>query len=97
MLEIIVLIFLTKEIGKLANSKGVKPSTWKVYNVLGWILAESIGVIFGLVLFGKDNLISVSLLGIAFAITSYFIIKAQLNKLPDHGIDDDINNIGHDY
>ena len=97
MLEIIVLIFLTKEIGKLANSKGVKPLTWKVYNVLGWILAESIGVIFGLVLFGKNNLVSVSLLGIAFAITSYFIIKAQLNKLPDHRIDDDIKNIGHDY
>ena len=97
MLEIIVLIFLTKEIGKLARSKGVKPSTWKAYNVLGWLLAESIGVILGLELFGKDNLISVSLLGIAFAVTSYFIIKAQLNKLPDQGLDDDINNIGHNY
>ena len=45
-------------------------------------------------IFGKDNIISVLLVGFAFAISSYFIIKAQLNKLPDHDFDDDINNLG---
>ncbi|MEO9005106.1 MAG: hypothetical protein ABI288_10230 [Ginsengibacter sp.] len=83
MIEIIILIFLTREIGRMALSKGLKPLTWKIYNVLGWLTFEFIGLLFGLMIFGKDNLISINLIGIAFAITSYFLIKGQLNKLPD--------------
>jgi len=44
-------------------------------------------------IFDKDNLFSIGMTGIAFAVTSYFIIKAQLNKFSDY-VDDDINNIG---
>ena len=84
MIEIIILIFLTREIGRLAVSKGLKPLTWKVYNVLGWLTFECIGLLAGLMIFGKSNLISVNLVGIAFAVTSYFLIKSRLNKLPDH-------------
>lgn len=87
MIEIIILIFLTREIGRMALRKGLKPLTWKIYNVLGWLTFEFIGLLFGLMIFGKDNLISVNLIGIALAVTSYFLIKAQLNKLPDHGVD----------
>lgn len=94
MLEIIILIFLTREIGRLAYSKGLKPGTWKIYTVVGWITLEIIGVIAGVIIFGKDNLFSIGMLGLAFGITSYFIIKAQLNKLPDY-FDDDVENIGH--
>lgn len=94
MLEIIILIFLTREIGRLAHSKGLKPGTWKLYTVAGWITLEIIGVIAGVIIFGRDNLFSIGMLGLAFGITSYFIIKAQLNKLPDY-FDDDIDNIGH--
>lgn len=97
MLEIIVLIFLTKDVGRLAESKGVKPLTWKIYTVVGWIISEIIGIFVGVMIFGKDNLFSIILVGLAFAVTSFFIIKAQLNKLPDQGIDDDINNIGKTY
>lgn len=94
MLDLIVLFFLTREIGKLAFRKGLKPLSWKIYNVLGWLGAELIGILIGAAIFGFDNLVSVQLVAFAFAITSYFIIKAQLNKLPDHELDDDINNIG---
>lgn len=83
MIEIIILIFLTREVGRLSLRKGQKPLTWKIYNVLGWLTFEFIGLLFGLMIFGKSNLISVNLIGIMFAVTSYFIIKAQLNKLPD--------------
>jgi hypothetical protein len=48
----------------------------------------------GVMIFGMNNLISVVLLGFAFAITSYFLIKSQLAKLPDRNIDDDIDNMG---
>ena len=93
MLEIIILIFLTKQIGRLAHSKGLKTGTWKIYTVVGWIISEIIGIVIGVMIFGKDNLFSIVMVGLAFAITSYFIIKAQLNKLPDY-FDDEINNIG---
>ncbi|MEO8860310.1 MAG: hypothetical protein ABI358_02750 [Ginsengibacter sp.] len=94
MLDLIVLFFLTREIGRLAFRKGLKPVTWKIYNVLGWLGAELIGILIGAVIFGLDNLVSVQLIAFAFAITSYFIIKAQLNKLDDQSFDDDINRIG---
>ena len=94
MLEIIALIFLTKEIGRIAHDKGLRPVTWKIYTVVGWIVSEIIGLIAGVMIFGKDNLFSIILVGLTFAITSYFIIKVQLNKLPDY-FDDDINNIGN--
>jgi hypothetical protein len=94
MLEIIALIFLTKEIGRIAHDKGLRPVTWKIYTVVGWIVSEIIGIFAGAMIFGKDNLFSIVLVGLTFAITSYFIIKAQLNKLPDH-FDDDINSIGN--
>jgi hypothetical protein len=93
-LDLIVLYFLTKEIGSLAQRKGLKPLTWKIYTILGWILFEIIGLLAGFIIFGTDNIISVILLALAFAVTSYFIIKAQLNKLPD-SYDDDIDNIGN--
>jgi hypothetical protein len=95
MLELIALIFLTREIGKLAEEKGLKPLTWKIYTIISWIITEIIGIIVGVMLFGKDNLFSVVLVGLTFAITSYFIIKAQLNKLPDQNFEDDINNLGN--
>ena len=94
MLEIIALIFLTKEIGRLAHAKGLKPGAWKIYTVVGWFILEIIGIIVGILIFGKDNLFSIVMVGLAFAVTSYFIIKAYHNKLPDY-FDDDINNIGN--
>jgi hypothetical protein len=95
MLELVILYFLTKEIRRLANRKGVKVFTWQLYTVVAWFFSELLGIIIALNFFSKNNLVSLFLVGILFAITSYFIIKAQLSKLPDHGSDDDIDHIGH--
>ena len=92
-MDLIVLFFLAREIGRLASRKGLKPGTWRLYTVAAWIVTEIIGLLVGLMIFEKDNLFSIGMIGIAFAITSYFIIKAKLNKLPDY-VDDDIDNIG---
>lgn len=92
-MDLIILIFLTWKIGKVAVRKGLKPFTWRAYNVIGWLFFEIIGMIVGLAIFGKDNLVSVGLVGFTFAITSYFLINAQLNKLPD--IEDKIDNPGN--
>lgn len=93
MLEIIALIFLCREIGKLAKEKGLKPSTWQIYLVGGWIIAEIFGCIIGFVIFGPDNLISVALVGLVFAFSGYFGIRSFLDKYPD-AMEDDINHIG---
>jgi hypothetical protein len=92
MLEIIALIFLTKKIGALAQKKGLKPGTWKLYTVLCWFGAEIAGAVIGVVILGGENIILGVLLGIACAVGSYFVLKANLNKRPD--IDDDIDKIG---
>lgn len=94
MLDLIILFFLTKEIGKIAVQKGLKPFFWKIYTIAAWIISEVVGIVIGIMLFGVDNLFSIILVGFTFAITSYFLIKAQLNRLPDKTFDDDINNIG---
>ena len=94
MLEIIALIFLTKDIGKIANQKGLKPLTWKIYTVLGWIFAEILGFVVALLFFDQSNLFSIIIVGLTFAITSFYLIKSKLNSYPDSGIEDDINNFG---
>jgi len=93
MLEIIALIFLTKEIGKIAESKGLKSGTWKIYTVIAWIIGELSGIILGLMIFQPDNLISIMLMGIAGAVTGYLMIKRSLLKKPDNW-QDDIDRIG---
>lgn len=94
MLEIIILIFLAKEIGLLASRKGLRSGLWKFYLVAGWIFMEIVGAVVGVIIFGPDNRISIFLVAVAFAITSYFYIKANLSKRPDVGLDEDISKIG---
>ena len=93
MLEIIALIFLTRQIGAIAVSKGLKPGTWKIFTILAWISGELVGAFAGLLIFGPYNFVSIMLVAIAGAVTGYFIIKANLSKRPD--AIDDIDQIGN--
>ncbi len=93
MLEIIALIFLTKNIGRIAERKGLKPGTWKMYTVLCWIGAEFAGAIAGLMLFGQDALLPAIFIGVGCAIGSYFVLKANLEKRPDADDEDEIAGV----
>lgn len=93
MIEIIALIILTGQMGKLAHQKGLKPGPWKLYTVLSWIGGEFLGAIIGVLIFGTENIISVILVALAGAITGFLIIKRSLSKRPD-AMEDDINQIG---
>ncbi len=93
MLEIFALIYLTRKMGLLAASKGLKPRTWKIYTILAWLGAEFLGFILGAVVFGTGNLIGLMLFGLISAVGGYLYVHALLQKLPDN-FDDDINNIG---
>ena len=94
MLEIIALIFLTRQVGRMAHDKGLKSSTWKLYTVLAWFAGEIFGALVGLVIFGPDNIFSVLMVALAGAVTGYYILKTNLAKRSDITMDDDINNIG---
>lgn len=96
MLEIIALIFLTRQIGRMAHDKGLKSTTWKLYTVLAWFAGEILGAVLGLMIFGPNNLFSVLLVALAGAITGYYILKLNLDKRPDITLDDDINQIGRE-
>ena len=82
MLEIIILFFLTKKIGVLAVTKGLRAGKWKLNLVLAWIAAELLGAMVGVIIFGADNLFSCLLLALGFAVTSYILIKNYLTRLP---------------
>ena len=92
MLDIIILIFLARNIGQLAEKKGFKPGPWRLYTVLAWFGGEILGVVIGLMLFG-EQIGAVVLLALACAVSSYFILRANLSNRPDM-MDDDINRIG---
>ncbi|MBS1496433.1 MAG: hypothetical protein JSU03_00695 [Bacteroidetes bacterium] len=95
MLEIIALIFLSKQIARLAIQKGLKPGQWKLFLVLAWFSAEIFGLVIGATLFGfnENNIIPLMLLALACAFGGYLFIRATLLKKPD-AMDDEINRIG---
>ncbi|HRN79791.1 MAG TPA: hypothetical protein PKY29_05905 [Ferruginibacter sp.] len=86
MLEIIALFFLTRNIGQLAQQKGVPPLKWKIFTILAWIAFEFVGVVFGVAIFGPNNIVSIMLVAIGFAITGYYLVRKYLDQLPDTDI-----------
>jgi len=92
MLDIIILIFLARNMGQLAEKKGLKPGPWRLYTVLGWFGGEILGIVIGLMLFG-EQIGGIIFLGLASAVASYFILRSNLSNRPDM-MDDDINRIG---
>ena len=96
MLEIIALIFLCKRNGELATQKGLKPGTWKMYTILAWILAEFIGIVIGLSMFGRQNIFAVGLVGIFTAFGGYLFIRYTLENKPDNTFNDDVKKVGVD-
>jgi hypothetical protein len=92
MIEIIALIFLCKKNGALALQKGLSTVRWKWYTVLGWVVAEMVGLMFGMALFGQNNIYGLMAIGLISAFGGYLIVKAMLEKKPD-SLDEDINKI----
>lgn len=96
MIEIILLIFLTKSIGKLAAKKGLPPGRWKFIVVMAWIGFEMIGMIIGMTLLGTGNLFGLMTLCLASAFGGYLLVRYILENKQDDKSNDDINRIGTD-
>ena len=93
MIEIFALIFLCRQMGRLAITKGERPLKWKGITILCWFASELLGLVLAAMLLGTDNLLGLMLIGLMSAIGGYFIAKAQLEKLPDVD-DEDVDNLG---
>jgi len=83
MLEILTLVYFSRKIGDLALQKGLKKGWWRFYTILAWFGAEIIGIILSILIFQTEETLALLPLGYAFAISSYFILKASLSKRPD--------------
>lgn len=83
MIEIIVLFFLGRQIGRMAKHKGLSPNRWILYLVLAWVAAEFAGIILGGVLFGTVNLVGLLLFAIACAFGGYLFVRKRLEEMPD--------------
>jgi hypothetical protein len=94
MLEIIILIFLTRKIGELAERKGQHKGWWKFYTVMAWIGCEIGGMMISMMI--TKVLVLNMLFGIFCAFGGYLLVKARLEKMPDkESMNDWINNIGN--
>ncbi len=89
MLEIVLLYFLTKSIGKLAVKKGLPSLRWKLTLIGAWIVFEMIGLMIGVAMFGTGNLVGLIAIGLASAFGGYLVVRYVLeNKPDDNSLDD---------
>src|ERR1700744_6527388 len=94
-MDIIILIFVSRRIWALAIQKGERPNRWVLYNIFAWILAEVLGCILAMLLFGDTNMVAVLSIGLFSAFGGYLFVRSILEKKPD-SMDDDISRIGTD-
>ena len=95
MFELIIFIFIIRRIGHLAIRKGQRPALWKLFTLIAWIVAECIGWLLAVSLFGGTNLVAVGSIALFSAFGGYLFIRYLLEKMPDQ-IDEDIERIGVD-
>lgn len=96
MIEIILLYFLTKNMGLLAIKKGLPAGRWKVITVFAWIGFEMTGMMIGITLLGIGTLVGLMGFGLICAFGGYLTVRYILENKPDEKIDDDMNRIGID-
>jgi Na+/H+-dicarboxylate symporter len=85
MLEIILLVFLTRKIGELALRKGLSPFRWKLYTILAWIAFEGMGTLLGIMWFGfnPNDLLGLMMFAIAVAFGGYLFVRRILESKTD--------------
>lgn len=83
MLEIIALFFLVRHIGRVAMQKGENVLKWRIYAILAWVGMELLGGVVALMFFAPENIVSILIVAIGFAITGYYLVLKRLQELPD--------------
>ncbi|MCP9753014.1 hypothetical protein [Ferruginibacter sp. HRS2-29] len=82
MIDLILLFFLARHIGRIAVAKGLKRGTWIIFTVVAWMLAEFFGMAFAINMFGTKNLIAINLFAVFCGLGGYLLVHATLQKTP---------------
>lgn len=80
--SIVALYFLTKQIGRIAESKGERPRRWKIHTIVAWLFGDLIGEMIVFKFFGL-NVFLLFLFGIGLGYVGYLLVKQKLESLPD--------------
>ena len=86
MLEIILLLFITRHIGQMAVRRGLAPRIWKFKLIAYWFLFEILGFFLGITMFKFtiENIGGLMLLCITCAFGGYLLVRNQLEKTPEN-------------
>ena len=90
MLEIILLIYLTKKIGKIASKKGHPLKLFKFLTVLFWFIFEIIGAIVGLLIVGEGlSIYAFALIGAGLGYLIIYLITNGLSQKSPNNLQED--------
>lgn len=85
MIDIILLIFLSRQIGEMATRRNLPPGRWKLKMIVYWLLCEIAGVFLFVFLYGlpKDGLLQMMLFSLTCAFGGYLWVRKQLEQMPE--------------
>lgn len=96
MIEIIVLIFLSKRVKFIVEPKGYKPFNWQLKCILLWFGTEVVGLLASILIFGSD-IYTAALSGLLCAIAAAIAYFRYIQNLPDLNSGDNwIDRIGQE-
>ena len=79
--DIIILFFLTRNIGSLASRKGMDVKKWKRNTILFWILFELLGIAISMLI--VNSLLANLLFGKVCGFGGYLLTRYRLEQIPD--------------
>lgn len=97
MLEIFLVVYLSRRIKGIVEPKGYKPGKWQAYTIITWIGAEILGVLFSVAFMGPNTLVNI-ISGYLCAIGATIFLHQRASNLPDINMKGDewIDNMGVD-
>jgi hypothetical protein len=84
MIEIIFIVMLTRNNGKICRKKNIKPFGYQLLTVLLWVVLEILGVFIGAIFFTSEGFVmyAFGILGAGIgAFVSYLIVKSLDSKV----------------
>lgn len=78
-MDIVILIFLSFKISKLAKIKGLKPSVW-IVRLVALFIATELAVAYSIIsIMGMEKILYVIIPALSFALVSSYFVFKQLN------------------
>ena len=83
MIEIAILYFLVRQLGRLAEQKGLPPFKWKINGIFAWVGGEFLGFFTILELTKTQNIVLSMLFAIGTGYLFFLLLKQYLQSMPD--------------